>query len=123
MATGIKISGVGRVIRNIERFGSIKADAVERGLGKAALVLKGATQRVVPIDLGNLRSSAFVRKIGAGFKTRMIVGYSADYAVYVHENLNAMHKEGTRAKFLSGPAIELTENGVLLKVVLSEVAK
>lgn len=32
------------------------------------------------------------------------VGYTAAYAVFVHENLEAKHKEGKQAKFLEGPA-------------------
>lgn len=34
----------------------------------------------------------------------VIVGYTASYAVYVHEDLEARHKEGKQAKFLSEPA-------------------
>lgn len=32
------------------------------------------------------------------------VGYTADYAVYVHEDLTAKHKQGKQAKFLEAPA-------------------
>lgn len=32
-----------------------------------------------------------------------IVGYTQDYAVYVHEDLTATHKEGKQAKFLEEP--------------------
>jgi len=123
MATGIKIKGLSRVARNIERFGNMKAKGIERGLNKAALVVKGESQRIVPIDFGILRSSAFVRKINSGFNTKMLVGYSANYAVYVHENLDSMHKEGTQAKFVSAPAMELSNNGTILRIVLSEVTK
>lgn len=34
----------------------------------------------------------------------VIVGYTAAYAVYVHEDLTAKHKPGKQAKFLEGPA-------------------
>ena len=33
-----------------------------------------------------------------------IVGYTAAYAIYVHENLQAQHKSGKTAKFLETPA-------------------
>jgi hypothetical protein len=39
----------------------------------------------------------------------VVVGYTAAYAVYVHENLEAKHKEGKQAKFLEQPARELTQ--------------
>lgn len=37
-------------------------------------------------------------------KANLQVGFSAPYAVYVHENLQAQHKPPTRAKFLEEPA-------------------
>lgn len=45
------------------------------------------------------------------------VGYTAQYAIYVHENLEADHKEGTQAKFLEQPYKELTNNGVLQSII------
>lgn len=35
------------------------------------------------------------------------VGYQAEYAVYVHENLDANHPNGGQAKFLEQPAREM----------------
>ncbi len=35
------------------------------------------------------------------------VGYSADYATYVHENLQAYHEPPTRAKYLEEPVRRL----------------
>jgi hypothetical protein len=37
----------------------------------------------------------------------VIVGYTADYAIYVHENLQANHPNGGQAKYLEQPAREL----------------
>lgn len=39
--------------------------------------------------------------------TRLVVGYSAPYAVYVHENMRARHTTG-KAKFLEDPARQLS---------------
>jgi len=39
-----------------------------------------------------------------GIKGKVITGYSQSYALIVHEDLNARHKEGKQAKFLEGPA-------------------
>lgn len=41
----------------------------------------------------------------AGFGSDVIVGYEANYAVHVHENLQAHHENG-QAKFLEQPARE-----------------
>jgi hypothetical protein len=37
-------------------------------------------------------------------RASVTVGYTQQYAVFVHEDLAATHKEGKRAKFLEGPA-------------------
>ena len=39
-----------------------------------------------------------------GANVSVVVGYTAAYAVYVHENLEARHKSGKQAKFLEQPA-------------------
>ena len=36
----------------------------------------------------------------------VVVGYNAEYAVYVHENLEMRHREGKQAKYLEQPARE-----------------
>lgn len=38
-----------------------------------------------------------------------VVGYTAAYAIYVHENLTAKHKPGKQAKFLEQPARQLRD--------------
>jgi hypothetical protein len=40
-------------------------------------------------------------------KHSVIVGYTADYAIYVHENKKAYHKPPTSAKFLEIPFREM----------------
>lgn len=42
-----------------------------------------------------------------GKGARVKVGYQTNYAVYVHENLEANHPNGGQAKFLEQPAREL----------------
>ncbi len=88
-----------------------------------ALVVKAESQRLVPIDFGILRSSAFIRKTGISFNTKMQVGYSTAYAIYVHENPEARHAEGTQDKFLEDPLKNLTNDGTILRIVLAEASK
>ena len=42
-----------------------------------------------------------------GGNATAVVGYTASYAIYVHENLTAHHKPGKQAKFLEAPARQL----------------
>lgn len=50
------------------------------------------------------------------------VGFTQNYAVYVHENLEAYHKVG-QAKFLEQPARELSDDGTLGGIVKQAMAK
>ncbi len=47
------------------------------------------------------------------------VGYTADYAVFVHENMNAEHTPGQKAKYLEEPAEELAQE---LGTIVAKVA-
>lgn len=47
----------------------------------------------------------------------VIVGYTAAYAIYVHENLEAAHNTGQQAKFLEQPALDLSNSGELQRVI------
>ncbi|GAG45176.1 unnamed protein product, partial [marine sediment metagenome] len=49
------------------------------------------------------------------FDADILVSYSTDYAVYVHENLNARHKPGKSAKYLEKPARE--KKSELIKII------
>jgi len=76
---------------------------VRRGMIKGGLFLQRKSQQVAPVDTGNMKNSAFTRGKGQGRKFEVTVGYTASYALFVHENLNMRHKPGKEAKFLEGP--------------------
>lgn len=61
----------------------------------AELVFKEAF-RLTPMKTGNLRKSMYVRPYKDGY----VVGYDAEYAVYVHEIGFYTHKPPTQYKFL-----------------------
>ena len=103
----IKITGVSNVIGRLIKTTQAYEKDVPRKLLKGGLFLQRKSQLIVPIDEDNLRPGAFTRNIGGGgFKADVIVGYVAEYAVYVHENMEARHKPGKEAKFLEKPAKE-----------------
>ena len=80
-----QILGVKKVVANMRRHYAKIALQHEAGLKAAGLVFQGESQRLVPIDTGNLRASAFTRKSGSGFNVDVNVGYTANYALFVHE--------------------------------------
>lgn len=121
MPRAIKVEGVKETIKRLYTISGETAKGMERGLVKAAKHLQKKSQAVVPVDTGALKSSAFTRKKGFGFKTETTVGYTQDYAIYVHENLDARHKPGKIAKYLERPAREEKEQ--LAKIIRKEAQK
>lgn len=97
------------------------ARGMERGLKKAALFLQAESQKIVPVDTGNLKNSAYTRTEGSGFETTAEVGYTADYAIYVHEDLEARHKPGKYAMYLLTPALAFREK--MIDIITKEAKK
>lgn len=101
---GAEVLGVKQIVGRLHTAKGETAKAMERALMKAGLFLQAESQKIVPVDTGALKNSAFTRKTGSGFQTSVLVGYTMFYAVYVHENLEARHAPGKVAKFLEEPA-------------------
>ena len=78
------------------------------GLLRAGLFLQRESQKLVPIDTANLKRSADTREeIDTAKGTHVvIVSYSANYALFVHEDMEARHKPSRQAKFLEQPLRE-----------------
>ncbi len=92
MAELVTITGLDVVLKNLKNVKPTLGVNVGRNLKRAGLFLQRASQKIVPVDKGILRASAFTRNVGGtGWKTDIVVGYTAAYAVYVHENLLAAH--------------------------------
>jgi len=81
------ITGITEVLAKLHEKSEAMAKACNRGLKKAGLRLQRESQRLVPVDYGVLKASAFTRSEGEGFETAVLVGYTAAYAIYVHENV------------------------------------
>lgn len=92
-------------IKNLDKAVS-RLDKIGKGIQKTAVTALGqeaeeiidASQPLVPVDTGALKASYYVNETQAGVKA----GYSADYAMKVHEDLNMDHRIG-EAKFLEKP--------------------
>lgn len=69
-----------------EKLTQIATDAPE-ALGKASyasgLLIQREAQKKVPVETGNLRGSAYTQRSVKGVE----VGFSAEYAIFVHENM------------------------------------
>lgn len=78
----------------------IRDAASQATFEEASLILTRSQEEFVPIKTGHLKSSGFVRKTNDPL--RYEIGYWADYAIPVHENLDAFHAIG-QAKYLEQP--------------------
>jgi len=79
-------------MKQITRTGKQSGRGISRGLKLAGAFLLRESKKQVPVDIvGNLKASGFVRAEDSAEKTKVTVGYTAAYAIYVHENLDAAH--------------------------------
>ena len=99
----MSVHGVKKIKAAIQAAKVAGSSGIEKGLKMAGLFLQRESMKIVPIDLGVLRNSAQTRAEGRGADTQVFVSYGTDYAVFVHEDLQARHKPGKSAKFLEKP--------------------
>lgn len=80
-----RVTGVRTVIGNLMRADQRFRRGVSLGLKKGGLFVQRLSQKEVPVEFGPLKASAFTRAEGLGFQTKVTVGYTAFYALFVHE--------------------------------------
>lgn len=93
MSKDVGIRGLKQVMANIRRETELRKRRFLIGLTRGAAVIFRASQQLVPIDTGNLRASGYVRQTGTAVHPVIAIGYTASYAIFVHENLQALHGE------------------------------
>ena len=77
---------------------------VEQTLWEEGQKIMNESVELCPVDTGRLRASRYVRTpVTKGNVTTLEMGYDTEYAVFVHEDLDAYHKAPTQAKFLETP--------------------
>jgi len=98
MAHIIKITGAKEIKKRLRSVNAQLSGGFRRGLFKAGLFLQRKSQEVVPVHKGNLKNTAGTRAIGSGWSSDVIVFYTSDYAVYVHERTDALHGKAFNLK-------------------------
>lgn len=93
----------GGVFRNIPSTWKKFEDAGGRSMLRIARSIIREAQRLVPYQSGFLHDSAYVTPIPlSNGGTRIALGFSAPYALWIHENLDLYHPNG-EAKYLEIP--------------------
>lgn len=136
MANIVQVTGVKEVLLNMKFREKMLEDGMVRGLKKAGLHLQRESQKKAPVEFGNLKASAYTRAEGRGWKTSVLVGYTAAYALHVHEAVGMVLRGQPRtpspphqgrywdpqgqaqAKFLEEPA--KTEIPKMRKIIVDE---
>lgn len=78
------IEGLENVLKNLNREVEKIKEKRMAGMMAAGFMILGRSQRRVPVHIGKLRASGYVRK---ETENSVVIGYSAKYARAVHENL------------------------------------
>lgn len=94
MARRTKVVGFDKVVNNLKREVRGINNRSAKGLIEAAIIIRrdmDKTPPLIPIDTGNLRHSWFTQMLNLPQGKGIIMGFSANYAAFVHEN---MEKEG-----------------------------
>lgn len=101
----IKLEGFIELTNKLNKSISQISDTIQSALLDCGNDLQQKAQDLTPVDTGALRSSAFTEADRQGKNLSVVVGFEEEYAIYVHENLEAHHDVG-QAKFLEQPLRE-----------------
>jgi len=97
------VSGSEQIVASLRRLSSVALNEVASSAYTWSGTVMNESKRECPVDKGFLRASGVVgepRVASDGFA--ITLEYPMEYAVYVHENLEANHPNG-KAKFLEDP--------------------
>jgi|TARA_R100000789_G_scaffold96157_1_gene97298 hypothetical protein len=70
MAKAVKITGLDKVVKGLNKSLKKIKNKTVAGMLEAAVLVKGESLRITPIDTGNLRNSAYITWGGGKVKTR-----------------------------------------------------
>lgn len=81
-----KTEGLDVVLRNLNKeIGGVRTRSAS-GLKKAALFVLAEAKKLTPVVTGNLRGSGYTESGGTPERPTEAIGFSAVYALSVHEN-------------------------------------
>ena len=95
----VKVTGANELQKVLKKMPKQAESAVKKELKKIGQDLKGKSQRLAPVDTGDLRGSAYSVQAGMGLE----VGFTEPYAIKQHEEVGYRHPKGGEAKFLETP--------------------
>ena len=97
----ITVDGLDQAQANFKKAPDQYKWSVIKALMFVLLDLKGKSQRLAPIDKGDLRGSAYTSMDQSQLVGE--AGFTAPYATRQHEEVGYRHPKGGRAKYLETP--------------------
>ena len=123
MSNQREIQSFNTVMMNLNEAIDRIAGASLKGLIKGAVIIRADMDRtppMIPVDTNNLRSSWFTSTAYSNDKPTVYLGFTANYAVYVHEMINAnFQRPDSGAKFFEA---SLKRNGEKILQIIREEA-
>lgn len=123
------LKGTAAMAQNLRRLAAKFPTEVEKALYQEAQIEMTESKRRVPVDTGTLRASGFVMepvRQGRNISVTLAYGGQAEgYAVIVHEDLGAFHRNGS-AKYLESVLKESAPHmreRIARRVKLNEIAR
>lgn len=98
--SGFKIEGIEQSVKKINEIINKTENVSRKTMQSIAADLKGKSIEKCPVDLGDLRGSAYYRTEVTRDGITAEVGFSSPYALKQHESLEFNHPQGGEAKFL-----------------------
>ena len=116
------LTGVDELLRNFDRLAKNVPEQAAGALGDRAKAILEASNRLVPVDTGELQDSGSGTEVTRrGDVIEVAVQYTAPHGAAVHEDLDVAHPSG-QAKFLQQPLLQTTlrdfSKGIDLKKAL-----
>ena len=119
-----RVTGVDKVLKNLNKEVQAIEGRTLKGLIRAAIIVRRGMEESspkIPIDTGNLRASWFTDPHYQGENPVVRLGFTANYAWYVHEMVGAnFQRPGSGAKFFEA-ALKREKKEML--AVIQEEAK
>ena len=101
-----KVIGLNETLKAFKKMRSTSGEprrALKAALYEMGLRVMAQSKKETPVDTGRLRGSGYVQPpIDSRNGPTMELGFGTDYALFVHEDLEAHHSVG-KAKFLIDP--------------------
>lgn len=95
-----------KLVKNFKGTKAALNKATVKAVTDATLFVQGDAVQRAPVDTGDLRGSASSRFDESPTSIEGTTGFSASYALKVHEDMSMFHPRGGEAKFLENAFTE-----------------